>query len=589
MNRPYQQKALDGSVAKWKAGIYRQLHVMATGTGKTHCFAQLPKIFQPYLPGKMLVLAHREELIDQAIAKIQAENPGKRIDKEKAEHVADPVNADIVVASVASIGNRLIKYDWSLFDKFVIDEAHHSTADSYMRILNDARLFDLELPGHPGVKNNKLLTGWTATPQRGDGEALAKVYTEIATVYTIREAIEDGWLVDVKGYRVRTDTSLDDVKTTAGDFNQRQLADTVDTPERNLQAYKAWMKLAQDRQTIGFCVSIEHAQHLAELFRKHDVLAEAIWGDDPDRKKKLDLFRAGEIEVLFNCDILTEGFDMWQVECVMNLAPTKSPVKYVQRVGRGTRLQEGTGNLRLWKQGTGNPRLWKQEHSLEQTIKHDCIIIDLVDNCTRNSLITLPTLMGLPNTTDLQGKSMVWAVKQMEDAQKEFPYVDFSKLPDLSKLNQYIQEVNLFDISFKDEIKADSTLSWHPAPTGGYTLLLPVRTEMKDGEEVKTYESVTIKQNLLDKWEMSTRLDNVNYKAERDTLAEVLKVADKLILTKRSDAFRLVKQEQAWHNEPATDAQKKMIKRFYKGRQIPVDLNKGKASRLISAHLSGRA
>ena len=140
MNRPYQQKALDGSVAKWKAGIYRQLHVMATGTGKTHCFAQLPKIFQPYLPGKMLVLAHREELIDQAIAKIQAENPGKRIDKEKAEHVADPVNADIVVASVASIGNRLMKYDWSLFDKFVIDEAHHSTADSYMRILNDARL-----------------------------------------------------------------------------------------------------------------------------------------------------------------------------------------------------------------------------------------------------------------------------------------------------------------------------------------------------------------------------------------------------------------------------------------------------------------
>jgi len=575
LNRPYQQKALDGSVAKWKAGIYRQLHVMATGTGKTHCFAQLPKIFQPYLPGKMLVLAHREELIDQAIAKIQAENPGKRIDKEKAEHVADPVNADIVVASVASIGNRLMKYDWSLFDKFVIDEAHHSTADSYMRILNDARLFDLELPGHPGVNNNKLLTGWTATPQRGDGEALAKVYTEIATVYTIREAIEDGWLVDVKGYRVRTDTSLDDVKTTAGDFNQRQLADTVDTPERNLQAYKAWMKLAQDRQTIGFCVSIEHAQHLAELFRKHDVLAEAIWGDDPDRKKKLDLFRAGEIEVLFNCDILTEGFDMWQVECVMNLAPTKSPVKYVQRVGRGTRLQEGTGNLRLWKQGTGNPRLWKQEHSLEQTIKHDCIIIDLVDNCTRNSLITLPTLMGLPNTTDLQGKSMVWAVKQLEDAQKEFPHVDFSKLPALDKLHQFIEEVSLFDPVFPEET-VQSTLSWHGSPSGGYSLMLPNK------------DFIRIKQNLLDEFELEGYVKEKKYKGVRSTLAEALSVADSLVQKVAPDVLRVVKKEQAWHNEPATESQIKTLKKFYKGKQIPVDLNKGKASRLISVYLAGK-
>jgi hypothetical protein len=263
----------------------------------------------------------------------------------------------------------------------------------------------------------------------------------------------------------------------------------------------------------------------------------------------------------------------------------------VQRVGRGTRPQEGTGNLNEYikEQLKANKLAALFGPDANIGIKRDCIVIDLVDNCTRNSLITLPTLMGLPNTTDLQGKSMVWAVKQLEDAQKEFPHVDFSKLPDVSKLNQFIQEVNLFDVSYADEIKADSTLSWHAAATGGYVLLLPSRNEIVNGEQAVIRESVTIKQNLLDKWEMSTRLDNKNYKAERDTLADVLKVADNLILTKRKDAFRLVKQEQAWHNEPATEAQKKTLKRFMKGKQIPVDLNKGKASRLISAYLAGRS
>jgi superfamily II DNA or RNA helicase len=585
MNRPYQGKALDGAHARWQAGVYRQLHVMATGTGKTHCFAQLPKVFANDLPGKMLVLAHREELIDQAIAKIQAENPLKRIDKEKAAHVADPSRADIVVASVASLNNRLLKYDWNQFDKFVIDEAHHSTADSYMKILNDARMFDLELPGRPGEINKRLLTGWTATPQRGDGEALAKVYQEIVTVYTIREAIEDGWLVDVRGFRVRTDTSLDAVKVTAGDFNQGQLADAVNTPERNMQAYKAWMKLAEDRQTIGFCVDIQHAQDMAALFRKHDVLAEAIWGDDPDRKKKLDLFRAGEIEVLFNCDILTEGFDMWQVECILNLGPTKSPVKYVQRVGRGTRLEAEIGNLLDARRGhdhltPGYPQPYP--------FKTDCIVIDLVDNCTRNSLITLPTLMGLPNSMDLQGKSMVWAVKQIEEAQEQFPHLDLTGVPSIDGLKSWIQEVNLFDVVFRKEVEEGSELSWHATADGGYVLLLPSREEFVNGERTKVRESVTIKQNLLDKFEIATVLDGKKHKGYRETLADAFKAADALVMSKRSQSFRLVKQKQEWHNEPATDAQRKTLKKFMKGKQIPVDLNKGKASRLISAYIAGK-
>lgn len=575
MNRPYQGKALDNSIARWDAGIYRQLHVMATGTGKTHCFAQLPKVFESRLPGKMLVLAHREELIDQAIAKIQAENPLKRIDKEKAQHVADPSQADIVVASVASMKNRLLKYDWTLFDKFVIDEAHHSTADSYMEILNDARMFDQELPGHPGVANTRLLTGWTATPQRGDGEALAKVYEEIVNVYTIRDAIEDGWLVDVRGYRVRTDTSLDAVKSNHGDFAAGSLEDAINTPERNAAIYKAWLRLAEDRQTIGFCVTIKHAQDLAELFLHHNVQAAAVWGDDPLRAYKLKQFSEGHIEVIFNVDVLTEGYDEWKVECILNCSPSKSPVKYTQRIGRGTRLQPEYGNL--VEARTGYNHLTPGYPPKSYPWKQDCIVIDMVDNYMRNSLITLPTLMGLPNTTDLQGKSMLWAVKQLEEVQKEFPHLDLTAAPDITNLQQYITEVNLFDVVFKPEVEENSTLSWHTAATGGYVLLLPQK------------ESITIRQNMLDKFEIRTVIDGKKYAGERASLAEAFKAADSLILKLRSSEFRLVKREQAWHNDPATPAQIKNIKKFLKGKQIPEDLNKGKASRLLSAYFAGKA
>lgn len=543
---------------------------MATGTGKTHTFAQLPDLYSSVLPGKMLVLAHREELIDQAIAKLRLENPLKRIDKEKAEHVADPSQADIVVASVASMTpQRMEKYDWTKFDKFVIDEAHHSTADTYTRVLEAAGLMV--------VGSKKLLTGWTATPQRGDGEALAKVYKKIAYTYSIREAIADGWLVDIKGIRVKTGTDISRVKSTAGDYNQGQLADAVNNPARNKQAVNVWKERAQNRQTIGFCVNIQHAQDMAAMFSGYGgIPALAVWGDDPMRAEKLELFRLGEIKVLFNCGILTEGFDMWQVGCILNAAPTKSPVKYVQCVGRGTRLQEGTGNLHEFQK---NALLSGDLKSLfgkgKLGIKEDCIVIDLVDNCQRNSLVTLPTLMGLPNTLDLDGKSLYQAVKEMEEATAQFPGLDLSELENIGDLQTFIQDVNLFDVPFKPEVLEGSDLCWQPSSTGGYVINLPNKDWIK------------IKENLLDKFDLTAVINGKKHAGERPTLAEAFAAADNLIITKRADAIGLVKREAAWHNVPATPKQISTLKKFYPGRQIPPDLDKGKASRLIGAHIAG--
>src|SRR5439155_19379333 len=144
----------------------------------------------------------------------------------KAEHRADPSAADVIVASVATLGRKDTKrtqgYNWQNFDKVVTDEAHHSVAQTYTNIYEAAGLFQ--------EGDKRLLLGVTATSQRGDGKALAKVYKKIVYSYPLRKAIQDGWLVDITCVRVTTDTSLDDVKTTAGDFASDELADTVNTP-----------------------------------------------------------------------------------------------------------------------------------------------------------------------------------------------------------------------------------------------------------------------------------------------------------------------------------------------------------------------
>jgi ATP-dependent helicase IRC3 len=565
MNRPYQQNALDASKADWKKGFTRQLYVMATGTGKTHTFAQLPHLYKDELPGQMLVLAHREELIDQAIEKIRLENPGKSIHKEKADWHADPTQADIIVASVRSMTEkRCAKYNWTNVDKFVIDEAHHSTAPSYTDVLDRAGMNG----GLDASLDKRLLTGWTATPNRGDGEALASVYKRISYSYTIRDAVQDGWLVDIRGHRVRTTTDLNGVKVTAGDFNQRALADTVNTFPRNTQAYNAWKDLANGVQTVGFCVDIQHALDMAALFRARGVKADAVWGADPDRAVKLANFRAGRTTVLFNCGILTEGFDMWQVVCCLLCAPTKSPVKYTQCVGRITRLEKIHGR------GDYNLKELAPEELIQ--VKQFGIVIDMVDNSTRNSIVTLPTLLGLPSDMDLKGESLVGTAWKIEEAQREYPHLDLSKMPDVSKMQSYIESINLFDIVYKPEVEANSEMAWHTSTTGGYLIMLPDK------------ESMRIEQNLLDKYIMSGTVSGKKYYGERDTLEAAFQAADGLIISKRPDAVRVVKREQAWHEDMATEAQLRTLKKFYKGRQIPEGLSKGKASRLISAAIAGK-
>jgi ATP-dependent helicase IRC3 len=572
--RSYQTTCLSNIADALDAGVHQQAVVMATGTGKSPLFANLPTILKSRIPGQMMILAHRETLIDQAIAHVREWNPSLRVDKEMADFHADP-NADVIVASVASVGRagakRAERFNWDNITTVVVDEMHHSCASTYMNVF--------ELAGVLKPDTKKLLLGVTATPSRGDGLALGAIYKKVVYQYLMWQAIDEGWLVDVRGIRLNTQTSLDGVKTVAGDFAQDQLADAVNNPVRNQLVVKAWIDHAFGLQTIVFSVDIQHAKDLSATFERAGIKSAAIWGDDPNQASKLTSHRNRELQVLVNCQLLTEGYDDWRIACVLDAAPTKSSARYTQKVGRGTRLEEGTGNL-------------LEALAAGKQVKSNCLVIDVVDNTTRHSLITLPTLVGLNADVDLKGKSAVRSAKAVEDAMAAHPHIDFSKLTDITKLKAYVENVNLFDVKFPVEVTNNSNLSWYPTQDAGYALMLPA------------HERIVIKQNMLDKYEINAVLAGQKYAGVRDTLDQAFAAADGLVNDKLPSVMKLLTRAAAWHDDPATDPQKRLLRKYYKGKDTPycicavtstdklcttchgrTDLTKGHAGRLISGFL----
>jgi superfamily II DNA or RNA helicase len=565
-NRPYQDAQLEASEAAYNRGVTRQVILAAPGTGKSHFIANMPVRMSKYLNGQSLVIVHREELINQDIEKLRIVNPDLHISKEKAEEYADP-NADILVASIASIGRlnskRADRFNWDRIDKIQTDECQHSPATTYMNIYEKAGVLN------PNTK--KLHIGLTATATgRVDGKALNKVFQEIVHTYSLRDAIQDGWLVDIKGIKVNTESVLDEVKVSGGDFQIDSLAEVVNNPRRNQLAVKAWQQYGENRQTVAFTVDIQHAVDAAAMFNHYGVPSEAIWGNDPKRAEKLTAYRNGDFKCLFNCGILIEGYDNWRIGCILHMCPTKSSIKYIQTTGRGTRLQEGTGNLLIANEGWTN---------LDSPLKRDCIVIDLCDLSSKHSLITLPTLFGLNAKLNLQGTSLVGATRAIEAAQERYSHIDFSTLDDITKLEAYIESVDLFNIHYPEEVESNSELTWNHAVGGGYVLLLPTK-----GEKVQ------IKQNLLDMWEVSASISGRRYRGQREALGEAFRVADDLIHAQAPDALKIVKREgERWHNDPVTPKQLKTLAKLFGGKQLPKNLTKGEASKIIGNMFSSKA
>lgn len=606
-DRDYQLECETSVLRHLAEGVRQQLIVMATGTGKTVVFSKLITKLKPMFLGKVLVFAHREELVDQAVDCVRGWNPDLKVGKEMANDWAEP-ECDVIVSCVASIGRsgstRLARF--GSFDIVICDEAHHSIAETYLNVF--------EVTGVLKPESKKLLLGFTATPKRKnltkkekqqvttlDEEnilSLKSVYKKIVFTYPIRKAIKDGWLVPLRGFRLKTDTDLSDIKTTAGDYKQDELADTVNNPKRNAQIVKGYLDNGESRQFVCFTVDVEHAKTLAQAFQVNGVKAEAIWGDDPERfdraicsscfkstyelayvntnckcrgayalhKGKITRHKEKEIAGLFNCQVLTEGYDDWRVSCIILAAPTKNASKFTQEVGRGTRLQAGTGNL-LVALANGL--------TLE---KRDCLILDVVDNSKRCSLVTFPSLLGLNPEFDLGGQEAVKVAEEIEALQEKNPGVDFSNLVDIANVKAYIESVDLFAEVSDEDVKQHSKFSWIPDQGGSYILSIPEKEEVSKGQLYYAFkhEKLHLKQNELEEWELSiTTKDTERKLGTFNTLPEAFITADDVLVRCRPDRLKLLGQKEEWHENPASDAAKTYLARLAKKRLVGKCLCKG--------------
>jgi superfamily II DNA or RNA helicase len=332
--RPYQREA----VAEALAVLTRRraaLLVLPTGTGKTVIFATVAAALRP--AGRVLVLAHREELIRQAEEKIRAWT-SLSVAVEMAEARAAGTTADVVVASVQTLARepRLTAFPPDAFGLVIVDEAHHATAETYRRIADY-------------FASAKVL-GVTATPDRLDGIGLRNVFEVAPYVYELRDAIEDGWLVPIRQTRVEVDgVDLSRVRTVAGDLHEGDLEHALLDPAALHGIAAPIARHAAARPTLVFAVTVKHAEALAETLGAYagpEHVAALSGGDAREtRRATLEAFAGGEVQYLVNCMLFGEGVDIPAIACVAVARPTKSRALYAQMIGRGTRLAPGKADL----------------------------------------------------------------------------------------------------------------------------------------------------------------------------------------------------------------------------------------------------
>ncbi len=329
--RPYQQEAKDAIFHAWDEGIQKTLLVLPTGCGKTIVFAKVAE--ECVRQGdRVLILAHRGELLEQAADKI-GRSTGLGCATEKAEATCLGSWFRITVGSVQSLmrESRLNKFDEDYFNTIIIDEAHHCISDSYQRVLNH-------------FHDAKVL-GVTATPDRGDMKNLGSVFENLSYEYTLPKAIKEGYLSPIKAVTIPLQVDLTGVGVQSGDFKAGDLGTALDPYLE--QIAEEMKKYCVDKKTVVFLPLVKTSQKFRDLLNAKGFRAAEVNGESKDRAEILEDFDKDKYNVLCNSMLLTEGWDCPSVDCIVVLRPTKVRSLYCQMVGRGTRLSLETGKDHL--------------------------------------------------------------------------------------------------------------------------------------------------------------------------------------------------------------------------------------------------
>ena len=324
--RPRQREFVTRCVGALKAHG-NTLGVAPTGAGKTVCFSGTAGEFLSHPDAKACVLAHRDELTAQSISKFSRVNPG--ISTSVFDSRQKSWEGQATFAMVQTLVRNLAQIP--TLDLLVIDEAHHCAATTYRQVI------DTTLARNPRA----LIYGVTATPNRGDGKGLREVFSNVADQIRLGELIRSGHLVSPRTFVIDVGTrdALEGVKKLAEDYDMAAVATIMNTSPVNAAVVRHWKERAAGRKTIAFGATVSHAHAVCEAFLAEGVPAAVVYGDMPEaeRKKTLAAFETGNITVIVNVAVLTEGYDYTPTSCIVLLRPSSYKSTLIQMIGRGLR------------------------------------------------------------------------------------------------------------------------------------------------------------------------------------------------------------------------------------------------------------
>jgi superfamily II DNA or RNA helicase len=550
--RDYQRDALDAVRAAWSRGIQRPAVVAPTGAGKTVMFSHLIADRLGWEDGRQqgraLVLVHRDELADQAMDKISQVSPGLRVGKVKADD--DEIHADVVVASVQTLAvksrlDRLLASQGAMsrFTLVVVDECHHAVAPSWRRVMESLGCYGVEniheqLP--PDV------VGFSATLARGDGIGLGSVWQEVAYAISLTRLIRRGHLADVRGVQVRVeDLDLAGVRRSGGDYQVGSLGEAMMDSHAPTTIAAAYLEHATDRQGVVFTPTVETAHESADELNRAGIVSEVITGTTPreDRRLIYKRYQAGDVQVLVNCMVLTEGFDAPWASCAVIARPTQSAPLYTQMVGRVLRPWPG---------------------------KKDALVLDVVGVSTQHKLATLIDLAPGSVATLRPDQTLAEAVEEAELA----AIADEAEREAAARQSRITAKVvDLFEQSTSVWLRTKAGVWFIPTREGEF-FLWPASEPGKwdvceapmDGYKRKPWERRYVN------FDIDTAM------SWAQTLAEE---ADPSVATKAASWRK--------HGGKASEAQKGMLKRFYGPNEYDEDtIKKSTASDMISIGIASK-
>ena len=433
--RPYQEEARQAIEKQWEDGVKKTLLVLPTGCGKTIVFAKVTED-QVRRGKRVLILAHRGELLEQAADKIgKATRLGCAV--EKADQTCIGSWFRVVVGSVQSLmrEKRLSQFPEDYFGTIIIDEAHHCISGSYQKVL-----------GHfPEAR----VLGVTATPDRGDMRNLGEVFESLAYEYTLPRAIREGYLSPIKAMTIPLKLDLSGVALQSGDFKAGDLATALDPYLYQIAGEMA--KYCRERKTVVFLPLVKTSQKFRDILLEKGFRAAEVNGESKDRAEILEDFDQGKYNVLCNSMLLTEGWDCPSVDCVVVLRPTKVRSLYSQMVGRGTRLHPGKEHLLLLD------FLW---HTERHELCHPASLICESEEVARKMTEDLEAAAGCPvDIEEAEKKASEEVVAEREEALA-------AKLAEMKHRKKKLVDPLQFEMSIKAEDLAGyvPSFGWEMSP-----------------------------------------------------------------------------------------------------------------------------